>query len=119
MLLQCGWRLTADGCLQEDRWFVLVWHLFFVDHTLLVLFVLLSGDVADSFPAAPFASWVTCLSRFGSGFVLVVVGSTPSPSSVAISAAFADPIGLSTVTGCLLLSGIPPDKKRVYFINVI
>ena len=58
----------------------------FLDRTLLVLFVLLFGHVADLFPAAPLASWVTCLSCFGSGFVLVVVGATPSPSSVVMSA---------------------------------
>ena len=35
-----------------------------------LLLVMLLGHVSDLFPAAPLASWVFCLSCFGSGFVL-------------------------------------------------
>ena len=63
ILLRLRWALT------QLRWLVMVSGLF-VWPLCFPFFGLLVWLVADSFPAAPLAPWVLCLSSFGSGFVL-------------------------------------------------
>ena len=112
VLLRLRWALT------QWRWLAMVSGLF-VWSPCFLFFGLLVWLVADSFPAAPLASWVSGLSCFGSGFVLAFwerprhLWSVLSYGlAVVMSAAYADSDGLPTVTGCLLVSGTSPLTKK-------
>ena len=92
------------------RWFLAFVAGFFVFFSGLLVWL-----VADSFPAAPLASWVSGLSCFGSGFVLAfwmrplhLWSVLLYGLAVVMSAISADWFGLPTVAGCLLVSGTPP-----------